>query len=109
MNDVFFHKQAESLAARVQAAGTSDADRLRAAFRLLYGRSPEKDELRDMTKFLAEFRSFIPDKMTGSRYLDGSKREWVMLNFEYSSSFSAWKTWILARSALGIRPAERKS
>ena len=54
MNDAFFHKQAGALAARVKAAGHSDPERLRAAFRLLYGRAPEKDEVREMTKFLAE-------------------------------------------------------
>jgi hypothetical protein len=54
MNDPFFHKQAESLAARVTAAANSDPDRLKAAFRILYGRVPEKDEVRDMSKFLAE-------------------------------------------------------
>jgi hypothetical protein len=54
MNDAFFYKQAESLAARVRAAAPSDAERLRYAFRLLYSRAPEKDEVRDMTKFLAE-------------------------------------------------------
>ena len=54
MNDAFFHTQAASLAARVKTAAPSDAGRLRHAFRLLYGRAPEKDEIRDMTKFLAE-------------------------------------------------------
>jgi len=54
MNDAFFHKRAESLAARAKAAATSDPDRLRYTFRLLYGRAPEKDEVREMTKFLAE-------------------------------------------------------
>jgi hypothetical protein len=54
MNDAFFHTQAASLAARVKTAAPTDAGRLRHAFRLLYGRAPEKDELRDMTKFLAE-------------------------------------------------------
>jgi len=56
----------------------------------------------DLQKILSEFRSFIPDKLTGSKYLDDGKREWVALNFEYGSSFSAWKTWLLARSALGL-------
>ena len=60
----------------------------------------------DVQKVLSEFRSFIPDKLTGSRYVDDGKREWVSLNFEYGSSFSAWKTWLLARSALGLGGAE---
>lgn len=60
----------------------------------------------DVQKILSEFRSFIPDKLTGARYLDGNRREWVSMNFQYGSSFSAWKTWLLARSALGLGGAQ---
>ncbi len=60
----------------------------------------------EVQKVLTEFRSFIPDKLTGARYVDANKREWVSLNFEYPSSFSAWKTWLLARSALGLGGAQ---
>lgn len=54
----------------------------------------------------SEMRPFIPDRMTGSRYTDSSRREWVALNLEYGSSFQAWRTWLLARSALGLSGAE---
>jgi hypothetical protein len=54
MNDPFFHAQAEALAGRVTSAAQSEGERLRYAFRLLYGRAPEKDELREMHQFLAE-------------------------------------------------------
>jgi hypothetical protein len=54
MNDPFFHAQAAALADRVKAAQQSEGERLRYAFRLLYGRVPASDEVRDMHKFLAE-------------------------------------------------------
>ena len=56
--------------------------------------------------FPSEMRAFIPDVMTGSRYLDSSKQEWVGLNLEYGSTFQAWRTWLLARGALGLSGAE---
>jgi hypothetical protein len=51
-------------------------------------------------------RPFIPNVMTGSRYLDSTKQEWVALNLEYGSTFQAWRTWLLARGALGLGGAE---
>jgi hypothetical protein len=51
-------------------------------------------------------RPFIPDRMTGARYTDSSRQEWVALNLEYGSSFQAWRTWLLARSALGLSGAQ---
>ena len=49
-----------------------------------------------------EFRPFIPDRLTAARYNDSSKQEWAVLNLQYGSSFQAWRTWLLARSALGL-------
>jgi hypothetical protein len=51
-------------------------------------------------------RAFIPDRMTTARYLDSSRQEWVAINLEYGSSFQAWRTWLLARGALGLGGAE---
>ena len=53
-----------------------------------------------------EMRSFIPDRMTTARYLDSSRQDWVAINLEYGSSFQAWRTWLLARGALGLGGAE---
>lgn len=50
----------------------------------------------------SEFRPFIPDRLTTARYNDPSKQEWAVMNLQYSSSFQAWRTWLLARSALGL-------
>jgi hypothetical protein len=55
----------------------------------------------------SEMRPFIPEKLTGARYTDSSKQEWVALNLEYGSSFQAWRTWLLARGALGLGGAEK--
>ena len=54
----------------------------------------------------SELQAFIPGRLTGSRYLDSSRQEWVALNLEYGSTFQAWRTWLLARGALGLSGAE---
>jgi hypothetical protein len=60
----------------------------------------------DTQKILSQMRPFIPAQLTNTRYLDGGRREWVALNFQYESSFQAWRTWLLARSALGLGGAQ---
>ena len=54
----------------------------------------------------SEMRPFIPERMTSARYTDASKQEWIALNLEYGSSFQAWRTWLLARGALGLGGAQ---
>jgi hypothetical protein len=54
----------------------------------------------------SEMRPFIPERLTGARYNDASKQEWVVMNLQYGSSFQAWRTWLLARSALGLGGGE---
>jgi hypothetical protein len=54
----------------------------------------------------SEMRPFIPDRLTSARYNDASKQEWVAMNLQYGSSFQAWRTWLLARSALGLGGGE---
>jgi hypothetical protein len=51
-------------------------------------------------------RPFIPDRLTSARYTDAGRQEWVALNLEYGSTFQAWRTWLLARSALGLSGAQ---
>jgi hypothetical protein len=65
--------------------------------------SSNNDEVK---KILSQMRPFIPDRLTGARYLDTNRGEWVTLTFEYGSTFAAWRTWLLARSALGLGGAE---
>jgi hypothetical protein len=60
----------------------------------------------EIQRILSQMRSFIPDRLTGARYIDGNRQEWVTLSFEYGSTFAAWRTWLLARSALGLGGAE---
>jgi len=54
----------------------------------------------------SEMRTFIPERLTGARYADSGQQEWVALNLEYGSSFQAWRTWLLARGALGLGGAQ---
>ena len=54
----------------------------------------------------SQMRPFIPDRMSAARYADSGQQEWVALNLEYGSSFQAWRTWLLARGALGLSGAQ---
>jgi hypothetical protein len=54
----------------------------------------------------SEMRPFIPERMTSARYTDSARQEWIALNLEYGSSFQAWRTWLLARGALGLGGAQ---
>ena len=56
----------------------------------------------DAQKILAQMRPFIPNRLTGAKYLDTNRKEWVTLTFEYDSTFQAWRNWLLARGALGL-------
>ncbi len=54
MNSAFVEEQADLLAVRVGMAFPSDADRIRYAYRLLYGRAPAPAEVADGLKYLAD-------------------------------------------------------
>jgi hypothetical protein len=56
----------------------------------------------DSQRILSQMRPFIPARLTGARYTDRGQQEWIALEFEYGSTFQAWRTWLLARSALGL-------
>ena len=58
------------------------------------------------TELPSEMRPFIPERMTTARYTDASRQEWDALNLEYGSNFQAWRTWLLARGALGLSGAQ---
>jgi hypothetical protein len=60
----------------------------------------------DVQRLLAQMRQFIPERMTGARYSDTRRQEWVAVGLEYPSTFEAWKTWLLARGALGLGGAK---
>jgi hypothetical protein len=60
----------------------------------------------DLQRTLSQMKPFIPNRLVGARYTDASRGEWVTLTFEYDSTFQAWRTWLLARSALGLGGAE---
>jgi hypothetical protein len=61
MNDVFFHEQARALAVRVEMAHGTDVERLNYAYRLLYGRAPAADEVREARQFLTAARGSLRD------------------------------------------------
>jgi hypothetical protein len=59
MNDPFFHAQADALAVRVGMAYGGDLERLNYAYKLLYGRVPSLDEVRDCRQFLSQARASL--------------------------------------------------
>lgn len=61
MNDPFFSELADTLAVRVGMAYSTDADRLRYAYKLVYGRAPMPDEIRSAVGFLAGTRKALQD------------------------------------------------
>jgi hypothetical protein len=61
MNDAFFHEQADALAVRVGMAYDTDQERLNYAFRLLYGRVPTVDEIKDARQFLTAARGSLKE------------------------------------------------
>jgi len=61
MNDPFFHDQADLLAVRVGMNFNSDAERLGYAYKLVYGRAPSADEVREDRAFLAAARKSLND------------------------------------------------
>ena len=77
MNDPFFHEQADALAVRVAMRYSSDLERLRYAYKLVYGRLPAPDEIRDARQFLTKGR----ESLAGSPMLeDRTYREaWASL------------------------------
>jgi hypothetical protein len=56
MNDPFFHQQADALAGRAEVRHRSDVARLHYAYRLVYGRIPAADEIRESRQFLTRAR-----------------------------------------------------
>jgi hypothetical protein len=64
MNDPFFHAQADALAVRVGMNFGSDAERLAYAYKLLYGRAPSPDEIRESRQFLGKAQQSLADAAT---------------------------------------------
>ena len=61
MNDPFFHEQADKVAVRVGMNYGSDTERLGYAYKLVFGRAPSADEVRDGRAFLAAARKSLTD------------------------------------------------
>ena len=59
MNDPFFHEQADALAVRVAMRYSTDEDRVRYAYMLVYGRPPALDEILDARQFLTSARESL--------------------------------------------------
>jgi len=56
----------------------------------------------DTRRILEQMRQFIPERLTAARYSDATRQEWNAMEFEYGSTFQAWRTWLLAKGVLGL-------
>jgi len=77
MNDPFFYTQADTLAVRVGMQYNSDLNRLRCAYRLVYGRIPKADEIREGQQFLASARKSLQG--TGVPDYQWNRQAWASL------------------------------
>lgn len=77
MNDPFFYTQADTLAVRVGMQYNSDLDRLRYSYRLVYGRVPKADEIREAQQFLASARKSLHG--TGVPDYQWNRQAWASL------------------------------
>ncbi|MGL4419958.1 MAG: DUF1553 domain-containing protein, partial [Gemmataceae bacterium] len=57
LNNPFVLKQAEATSIRLYNMGNSDPERVRQAYRVIYGRSPSAEELQNAESFLAKLAS----------------------------------------------------
>jgi hypothetical protein len=62
MNDKFAHEQAAHFASRLTMIETDEARRVDRAFRMLYARPPEPEEIRMATDYLSQMRSQLAAK-----------------------------------------------
>ncbi len=74
MNDSFVHRQADHLAARLLAAANNDRERLALAYRLLFCRPAEADEIAACLEYLTESRG--QDATATSRSTEDETRVW---------------------------------
>lgn len=61
----------------------------------------------DGEKIIKQIRWLIPTRLTTAGYVDSDHQRYVARNFEYKSTFHAWRNWSLAR--LWLRLAGAKS
>ncbi len=77
MNDPFFHAQSDTLAVRAGMAYNSDLERLRYTYRLVYGRMPAQDEVRESLRFLTSARKSLQG--TGVPDYQWNRQAWSSL------------------------------
>lgn len=56
----------------------------------------------EMRRILEQMRQFIPERLTSARYSDSARQDWNAMEFEYGSTFQAWRIWLLAKGVLGL-------
>ena len=60
----------------------------------------------DGEKIITQIRWLIPARLTTAEYVDSDHQMWVARNFEYKSTFHAWRNWTLARVWLRLAGAK---
>ncbi len=61
LNDPAVHAMSEKLAARLQSMSGVESERVEQAYRLAFGRPPDRDERAGAEEFLATYRSRLPE------------------------------------------------
>ena len=62
MNDKFVHEQASKIGARLIGAQNDESQLIDLAFRMLYARPPQPEEVRMATEYLAQMRNQLAAK-----------------------------------------------
>lgn len=60
----------------------------------------------DGEKIITQIRWLIPARLTSAEYVESDQQIWVARNFEYRSTFHAWRNWTLARVWLRLAGAK---
>jgi len=60
----------------------------------------------DGGKIITQIRWLVPARLTTAEYVDSDHQAWVARNFEYKSTFHAWRNWTLARVWLRLAGAK---
>jgi hypothetical protein len=60
----------------------------------------------DGEKIITQIRWLIPARLTSTEYVDSDHQIWVARNFEYKSTFHAWRNWTLTRVWLRLAGAK---
>ncbi|MCI0490831.1 MAG: DUF5684 domain-containing protein [Blastocatellia bacterium] len=60
----------------------------------------------EVQRMLAQVRRFIPERLTAARYVDGSRRDWGVIQCDFGSTRRASNNWFFLRWTVGLSGME---